>query len=88
MQALPVLTFGETINASLELHFTGSPQLLWWGPRKLGPLERCLCIVHLSPGEGIVLFVTQCPTSQLVNSSGNLEPVKRLSLGLNSYIFF
>ena len=83
-----MLTFCETINTSLELQFNGSPQPLWWGPCKLGPLERCLCIVQLSPGEGIVLFVTQCPISQLVNSCGNLEPEKRLSFGLNSYSFF
>lgn len=88
LQALPALMFCEAINASLELQFNVSPRLLLWGPCKCGPLERCLCIFHTSPREGIVLYVTQGPISQLINSSGNLEPGESLSLGLNPYIFF
>ena len=63
------------------LNFYGGV-LVSWGPWK------DVSIIQSSPREGIVLSVTQCPISQLVNSSGNLEPEKRLSFSLNSYSFF
>lgn len=57
-------------------------------PYKCGPLERPLCLLGKSPwGEGIVVYVPQCPLSQLINSSWNLEPGESLSLGLIPYIF-